>query len=156
MLLTRAFIRFPQFFHWHCFLFQDPIQDTMSHLDVTSPSSPPTCENFSHLPSVSLMTLTQLIFSGLSLNLTALKYLLISPQSFLSNDLGFSPCIIISPVGSKQFSSPIFMPLVSFPSLISLVITSSQCWIQEERMCILIMFPVLGEKHSRSYHWACC
>ena len=52
-------------------------------------------------------------------------------------------------------SFPIWIPFISFSSLIAVAKTSNLCWIVVVRVGTLVLFLTLGEMLSVFHHWRC-
>ena len=75
-----------------------------------------------------------------------------SSSSFLIESLGFSIYSIMSSTNSESFPSTfqIWIPFISFPSLIAVTRTSKICWIKSARVDILVLFLILEKMLSAS------
>jgi len=73
---------------------------------------------------------------------------------FFDGLLGFSICSIISSANSDSFNSSflIWMPFLTFSCLYALAGTSNTMWIKVERVGILVLPLVIGEKFSVFHH----
>ena len=79
---------------------------------------------------------------------------LMSCSSFLIASLVFPMYSIMPSANSDSFTSiPIWIPLISFPSLIAIARICKLCWIKVARVDVLVLFLILEEMLSAFHHW---